>query len=287
MTGREQGYLLLTNRLGDPACKPLSLSQLDRLGQAVHAAPAPTQDRAVTCDDLLKMGLEMDFAVQILSLLNRKEQLKQYLKKAKAAGCYPLTRISDGYPVRLLQRLGADAPAVLWCKGDLKLLQRRSVGVVGSRDLQIENYCFANEVGRQAAKQGFAVVSGNARGADSAAQDGCLTNRGFVVSILPDELSKQPAARRVLYLSEDGFDVGFSSYRALRRNRIIHGLGEKTFVAQCAYGRSGTWDGTRNNLRNKLSPVYCFRDGSPAARELEQLGARLIGREDLADLQNL
>ena len=87
----------------------------------------------------------------------------------------------------------------------------------------------------------------------------------------------------MLYLSENGFDEEFSSQRALSRNRIIHTLGWMVFVAQSDLHKGGTWDGTVKNLRHGWSVVACFRDGSPAMAELEQLGAYLIDQEELQD----
>ena len=55
------------------------------------------------------------------------------------------------------------------------------------------------------------------------------------------------------------------------------------FVAQSDLQKGGTWSGTVKNLRFGWSPVACFRDGSEAAAQLEQMGAYQIGLEDLKD----
>ena len=102
-----------------------------------------------------------------------------------------------------------------------------------------------------------------------------------------DELNKQIAQENVLYLSEDSFDLPFSSIRAHSRNRVIHALGEKTFVAQCNFGAGGTWDGTAKNLQKNWSPVFCFADGSAAVAELVELGAAAVDQEQLADFAAL
>ena len=127
----------------------------------------------------------------------------------------------------------------------------------------------------------------DARGADRTAQEACLAAGGRVISIVADELSKQARRRNLLYLSEDDFDGAFSTQRALSRNRCIHALGRMVFVAQSDFGHGGTWDGTVKNLRFGWSPVACFRDGSQAARQLEQMGAYLIGTDDLQDFGGL
>ena len=189
--------------------------------------------------------------------------------------------------MNLRRRLGLDAPGVLWAKGDMSLLENPAIALVGSRDLMEDNIEFACEVGKQAALQGYTLVSGNARGADRTAQQSCLDHGGSVISVVADELHKQPWQDNLLYLSKTGFDLEFTSYRALDRNTVIHAFGSHTFVAQCTYGKGGTWDGTRNNLRKGYSPVFCFRDGTPAMTELEQMGAKLIDIEQLQDISVL
>ena len=201
---------------------------------------------------------------------------QKYLEKAKAAGCYPLTRISEGYPGRLHKALGLDAPASLWVKGNADILNMSRVSLVGSRELLPENREFAREFGRQAAKEGYALVSGNARGADREAQESCLNHGGFVICVVADPLQSHEETERVLFVAEDGFDIAFSSHRALSRNRIIHAFSEKTYIAQCSLGKGGTWSGAKNNLRHGLSEVYCFADGSAAAKELCAMGAKPV-----------
>jgi predicted Rossmann fold nucleotide-binding protein DprA/Smf involved in DNA uptake len=226
-------------------------------------------------------------AERIVSLLGEEDLLDHYLHKAARADCIPVTRVSAGYPVILRKRLGLDSPGCLWAKGDLSILNTPAVSLVGSRELREQNRKFAEEAGRQAALQGVTLISGNARGADKTAQNACLEAGGRVISVVADELSKQPLRENVLYVSEEDFDEPFSSQRALSRNRVIHALGRMVFVAQSDLGKGGTWDGTVKNLRFGWSPVACFRDGSEASSQLEQMGAYLIDKTDVQDFGTL
>ena len=131
------------------------------------------------------------------------------------------------------------------------------------------------------------LVSGNARGADRAAQNSCLEQGGKVISIVADELWKQPKRENMLYISEDGFEEAFSAQRALSRNRVIHALGLKTFVAQSGLKTGGTWDGTVKNLRMNWSPVFCFDDGSEAMELLFQMGAGSVTMEALVSIYDI
>lgn len=283
MTPRERGFLLLTSHLGDPNRKVLTTAQLRTLADRVSLREKPAEDRVLTEQDLTALGYRREFARQIVALLDEEEQLDAYQERGQRMDCIPITRVSGGYPLILRQRLGLDSPGCLWAKGDLGILNTPAIALVGSRELREPNREFAAEAGRQAALQGLTLVSGNARGADRTAQEACLEAGGQVISIVADELSRQPRKRNVLFLSEEDFDEPFSAQRALSRNRCIHALGRMVFVAQADLGKGGSWDGAVKNLRFGWSPVACFRDGSESAARLEQMGAYLVGREDLGD----
>ena len=287
MNAREAGFLLLSSTLGNPERKPLTTAQLRTLARRMTAMERPATNREMTPEDLTALGYGKEMADRILGLLGETRLLQHYLARAKQMECVPLTRVSEGYPVTLRLRLGLDSPGVLWAKGDLSILERPMIALVGSRDIAAPNAEFAGQVGREAARQGYVLVSGNARGADRIAQEACLSAGGQVISVVADELSKQKQQSNVLYLSEEGFDQAFTSVRALSRNRVIHGLGEKTFVAQCTLEMGGTWSGTVHNLKAGWSPVFCFRDGSDASVQLEQMGAEPVNLHDLKVLSNL
>ena len=287
MTGPERGFLLLTSQLGNPERKPLTVAQLRLLASRAELMNKPVQIRDLEPQDLRELGYGQEMAERIVSLLGDEALLDAYLRRGYGCGCVPLTRITPGYPVEGRKRLGLDAPGCLWSKGDTALLDRQKISLVGSRMLRKENEAFAREVGRQAAIQGYTLVSGNAVGADQVAQQACLDAGGTVISVLATELDQHREKERVLYLAEDGFDQPFSAQRALSRNRVIHSLGCKTLAAQATLEKGGTWDGCVRNLRFGWSGVFCFDDGSEAAKRLEQMGAALVKMEDLSDLSAL
>lgn len=287
MTGREEGFLLLTGKLGNPDRKVLTPAQLRTLARRVREMDVKDPDRDLQESDLLALGYSSDMAHLIVALLEDRELLEYYLLQGRKAGCVPLTRVTEAYPAAIRRKLGLDSPGCLWAKGDLTILNQPAVALVGSRDLEPDNLGFAREVGRQAARQGYALVSGNARGADKAAQEACLEAGGQVISIVADSLGGHRNRENLLYLSEDGFDLPFTAQRAISRNRCVHSLGQMTFVAQCGYQTGGTWDGTVKNLRFGWSPVFCFQDGSPAVELLLQMGAEGIDTSKLNNFTSL
>ncbi len=287
MTGAERGFLLLTSHLGDPGRKPLTAAQTRELMVRLSRAQQTEAGGDLSISHLTALGYGEAMARRIWELLSEESLLDRYLHRAEKEGIRPVTRATSSYPLILRRRLGMDAPGCLWARGDLSILDSPAVSLVGSRDLREENRAFAEEAGRQIALQGLTLVSGNARGADKAAQNACLEAGGKVISVVADDLRSHKAEKNLLFLSEHSYDEAFSAPRALSRNRCIHALGRITLVAQASLGKGGTWSGTAQNLRQGLSPVACFRDGSDASRELEAMGAYLIGLSDLQDLRPL
>lgn len=284
MTPREQGFLLMTTSLGELSRKPLTYRQFRTLVLRSKELPRLRDAEVLTVTDMAELGYDPATAHRIVELFSDKTRLEGYLRMAKKAGCGPLTLADENFPEQLPQRLGMDCPTVLWYKGDITLLHKPGIALVGSRELKPENLRFARQVGSLAARNGYTLVSGNARGADREAQNACLENGGQVVSIVADSLTDKKYDPNILYLSEDSFDLGFTARRALSRNRIIHAMGMKTFVAQSGFGKGGTWDGTVKNLAKGYSPVYCFDDGSPAMAEFAAQGAIAVTTDQIASI---
>ena len=80
-----------------------------------------------------------------------------------------------GYPSTLRQL--ADAPPLLFVRGALKPEDARSVAIVGSRNASVYGKGIAASLGRDLARHGFCVVSGMARGIDTAGHSGALDQR--------------------------------------------------------------------------------------------------------------
>lgn len=287
MKPAQQGFLLLTSHLGDPERKVLTAAQFRGFAQRMAAAERKEPMQELTCEDLTALGYDAVMAQRIVNLLSQEQQLDWYLRQGRERGCVALTRIDERYPHALRKRLGLEAPGCLWAKGNISLLEQPLVALVGSRQLNPENADFAREVGNQAARQGFTLVSGNALGADQTAQTACLEAGGKVISVVADKLENKPCRPNVLWLSEDSFDGAFSAFRALSRNRVIHSLGLLTFVAQSDLGKGGTWNGTQQNLKKLWTPVCCYDDGSAACDAFVSMGAEPVHTENLQDFAKL
>lgn len=284
MNTTERGFLLLCGDLAD-SMTPLSLHRLDLLQKRMQLTEPPADaGEALSAAFFRSLGYPDADAARLTALFDREAVLEQYLALGAQKGCFPLTRVSEGFPQYLREKLGKRCPAVLFYRGNLSLLQGRKITLVGSRTLESPGAAFAAKVGELAAKEGFTLVSGNAWGADRTAQDACLQNGGSVISVVSEPLcAHEPASGRILYLAESGWHQTFTPARALGRNRLIHALGERSFVAQSACS-GGTWQGTSDALKHALTPVFVNDDGSEGARALCALGAQSVRLDALQSL---
>ena len=186
MNAKERGFLLLTSQLGDLERKPLTVAQFRTLAMRVAQGKISDDMRELTEQDIIALGYDRTMAARMISLLGNTKDLDQYLKTGNRFGCVPISRISQEYPLAVHKRLGLDAPGCLWAKGNMDLLHTQTVSLVGCREISPMNYQFAEKAGKEAARQGITLVSGNARGADKIAQDACLAEGGNVICVVAD-----------------------------------------------------------------------------------------------------
>ena len=147
---------------------------------------------------------------------------------------------NGAYPPLLAQI--DDAPPLLICRGDLSLLDRSAVGIVGARNASAAACRFARGLAHDLGREGVAVVSGLARGIDSAAHDGSLETGtvgivagGIDIFYPPENQARQTDMfERGLVLAEMPPGVEPRARHFPYRNRIIAGMSAGTVVVEAA-----------------------------------------------------
>ena len=203
------------------------------------------------------------------TLMGRGSTLGLVLEKWQRAGLWVMTRSDLDYPERLKRRLRSESPPVLFGCGERRLLESQGIAIVGSRDATDDDLRFAEHLGRQAAAQGYGLVSGGARGVDQAAMMGALEGEGTTVGVLANNLLRSATSakyRRHLLSGnlvlvspsnpESGFDVG----RAMSRNRYIYCLSDSAVVVSSTARKGGTWNGAVEAINAKWVPVWVKHD---------------------------
>ena len=139
----------------------------------------------------------------------------------------------------------ADPPLLLYVQGQVELLNRRSLAIVGSRNPSAQGVDNARAFAAHLSRQGWTIVSGLALGIDGAAHEGALAGPGSTVAVVGTGLDRvYPARHRALaHRIADGRACWSASSRSARRrcrrtfrmrNRIIAGLSRGTLVVEAA-----------------------------------------------------
>jgi DNA processing protein len=152
----------------------------------------------------------------------------------------------------------AHAPAVLYVKGNNKILEEKSIAIVGSRDASENALIFTDNIAKLASQEYKVVVSGFAKGVDKQALDSAINYKGQSVIVLPQGIMtfgsgfknyyKQIIDGDVLVLSTFFPKAPWKAELAMARNPIIYGLADEIYVAESAE-KGGTWSGVVDGLR--------------------------------------
>lgn len=152
----------------------------------------------------------------------------------------------------------AHSPAVLYVKGNKKILQEKSIAIVGSRSASEIALKFTDNIAKLASKEFKVVVSGFAKGVDKQALDSAIKYKGQSIIVLPQGIMtfssgfkkyyKQIVSGDVLVLSTFFPKVPWKVELAMARNPIIYGLADEIYVSESAEN-GGTWSGVIDGLR--------------------------------------
>jgi len=213
------------------------------------------------------------------------------LKRAAGLGAAIITPADSDYPESLAQI--HDPPLALYVLGKLIASDHRAIGIVGSRHTTMYGRETAESLAYQLAHAGFTVVSGLARGIDTAAHRGALKAKGRTIAVLGGGIDcvyppeNKPLAGEI---SENGavlseFPIGRQPDKTTFpiRNRIISGLSMGVVVVE-----AGLASGALITANQALEQGRCVfavpgRIDSPSSKGAHMLiknGARLVENVD-------
>lgn len=153
-----------------------------------------------------------------------------------------LIRAGEGYPPPLAAI--PDAPPAVTVRGDVALLQRQAVAIIGARNASGNGRAFARMLGRELAAAGLVIVSGLARGIDTAAHEGALAANGATVAVIATGVDVAYPPENHALMEQIAHTGAVVSERPLgadarakdfpRRNRVIAGLSLGIVVVEAA-----------------------------------------------------
>lgn len=170
----------------------------------------------------------------------REVDFRREMSRSEKQGIKIITMLDEGYPALLKQIY--DPPLVLYVMGDLQF--DTAVGIVGSRRASFYGLSSAQRLAAGLAASGITVISGLARGVDTAAHRGALGSKGNTIAVLGSGLNNiyPPENEELAYsiagsgavISEFPLDTGPFPHNFPRRNRIISGLSMGIVVVEAA-----------------------------------------------------
>ncbi len=243
---------------------------------------------------LLKVpGIGPGLADKIQSQRNSLD-FQDEIRRAAQAGATLITPADPDYPPNLTQL--HDPPLALYVKGELRPADRHALALVGTRHASHYGRETAARLSAQLARTGWTVVSGLARGIDTAAHEAALSAAGRTIAVLGGGLEhiyppeNQALAERIA----DGHGAVITEFPLDRvpdrttfpmRNRIVSGLSRGVLVVE-AGRQSGALITANQALEQGRSvmavPGRVDSPGSRGAHALIKNGARLV--EDLEDI---
>ena len=209
----------------------------------------------ITCQLLLRRYGSPSAALQAIPELSAKggrklklcprETAEKELQLVRDAGAEIICHGQENYPASLLPF--DDAPFLLIVKGHTSLLNKGACAIVGARNASINAVHLASKLATEIGRQDFVIISGLARGIDTAAHKGALTSGTIAVlangidEIYPPENAElyNAIAEQGLLITEMRYGTKPSPRLFPSRNRIIASLSKGVLVIEAAL-RSGS-----------------------------------------------
>jgi DNA processing protein len=239
-------------------------------------------------------------------LINELSELQNYsflLEEIESAGISCINILDKlVYPKSLKHNLKKNAPIVIYFKGNLQMLQSKSIAIVGARKCGKLSLDFTDTIARSAVGSNKVVVSGGAKGVDLRALEATLSNGGKTIMVLPQGLLtyksktyyKSIVSGDLLILSTYHPKAGWSTGLAMARNKTVYALSDQIFVAESS-SKGGTWEGVNTGLKDGR-PIYVrvpSHEEKNANHQLIELGAvsisqtgQLIKKPDFVSSEN-
>ncbi|MBU1043721.1 MAG: DNA-processing protein DprA [Candidatus Omnitrophica bacterium] len=239
-------------------------------------------------------GMSIEIAKRIKQILLASEFVKE-LEQIQKNNIEIITIAESRYPVLLKEIY--DPPIVLYVKGDITVLQSKMLGVIGCRRASTYGLNQSAQISQALANRKICIVSGMARGIDTAAHKGALHAKGKTIAVLGSGFNNiYPSENKTLFdeISKNGAVISEFSLNTLplrgnfpRRNRIISGLCRAIVVVEAAQ-KSGsliTADLALNQGREVLAvPGIANSLNAQGTNKLIKEGAKLVeNAQDIMD----
>lgn len=267
---------------------------LDAFGDPASILSAP-KDRLIRVE-----GIGEETAKILISWEERIDPFAE-IREATERGISIVTRDDPDYPSPLINAY--DPPLLLYVWGKLEPRDRHAISVVGSRRATLYGKQATKKLSYQLARSGFTIISGLARGIDTAAHEAAIAAEGRTIAVIGSGLGKlyPPENFALAEKIADGFGAVVSEFPLHTapdkqtfpmRNRIVAAWAQAVLVTECP-----AWSGsliTANLASEYGKPIFAVpgpidKPTSAGCNQLIRDGATLVADsshilDDLGDL---
>lgn len=206
---------------------------LDQFGSAPAILKAPRRE-------LLQVDRVGPKAAEAIACWEQAIDLAGELQRVRDFDCHIITQTDDAYPPLLREIY--DPPIVLYVRGELTERDQHAVAMVGTRMLTQYGRVTASKLAGQLARAGLTIISGGARGVDTASHEGALGVGGRTIAVLGTGLDiVYPSENADLFKRIAGGGAVVTQFPFGRRgdkqsfpirNRIVAGMARATVVVE-------------------------------------------------------
>ena len=292
ITERTKAILLFTSyfaKSSDRNLMPLSTAEWNRLVRWLQTKSINPEDFLTQDINSLFHGWQDETITneRVSALLERKSGLAIALDKWIKVGIWIINRGDLAYPKNLKKRLKEHTPPILFGIGDIQLLNKKYIGIVGSRKTSEKELEDTKIIGKSISESDYGVVSGGAKGVDESGMLGALEAGGYSLGFVADSLlikstssvfRKHIINKQLCLVSPFNPEARFNVGNAMSRNKLIYTQSDATIVIK-SETKGGTWEGAKENLKKQWVPTWVLDCNEKGNMEIIKMGAIKLSLE--------
>ena len=254
--------------------KPFETVEWSKIAEILMENSLTPKDLTDMKREDLEKYFSSEVAQRILTLFKRSGSITFEIQKLKENGIEIVTRADENYPRILKRKLKKNCPPLFYYVGDISLCNKKSIGIVGSRNCDKDDEEFTKNLVKKIIDNNYAIASETA-----------LENNGIIIEYLSDSLLKKIKKKNIinairnkqlLLLSSSKPDAGFNVGMAMARNKYIYSQSEATIVIKSDYKKGGSWNGAVEAMKKGYCKVVC-RENENSKGNIELINNGAMG----------
>lgn len=232
-----------------------------------------------------KLELEDKVVERIRNLILRKKLCLFEVETFKKLGVNIVTRADRDYPRRLKQKLQSSCPPLFYYAGNIRILNKKAVGIIGTREVTQKEVDFIRSTLVKLNPNEHAIVTGGGKGTDAAVQEIGFNKSYDQIQFVADSLFKrmkdpmtlkQLRNNQMLILSITRPDSNFKVGMLMGRNKYIYSQTDLTIIVNSDFEAGSIWNGALEAQKKKLCNIYCMESTRKGNQALIEKGCKKI-----------